>query len=364
MLLVIFREMASTVPAPTPPHRSVNYSIGPNGQFTMGSDIGLGGIGNGLTGGVSLGTKFKNTKGSFFNDAIQSQVPMNQQYFVEHDDNYLVETGAKQIIFMRKDATSRGSSHYVRCHQLLGVSALNRRLEHDRAFLNAYGNEPDTKKFQRDWGFAGIQLGQAARWVNDNSQLVQTLTIGRRARMFCPHAMLNFRSQNREIVQNGDELYLVMRRYPKKDEIGEEFAETSAYSGVKRSYFGEENAKKKGPSYYDEDDMDEADEKDPSRKKGRQYFWRIEPYVSRDGCPPPLSAYCFSGQTLDFMSNDETEWTGCFFYLGLVHEVHGEMSYNIEIASEAKKFFFPQSSGTAYKEAGNKIPDVVIQVRV
>lgn len=345
-----FSALANPTTWPT----KVSQSVGPS-SFTNGVSSGLDGLGG--THGYNLNTAFQNTKGSFWNDAIQSQVPINQHYYVDATDQTLQETGAKQAIFMSKTPGRRGGSHYARSYRMLGVSSLNYKLRYDPDFLDCYGNEPSTLKFQADWAFAGIQQTQPpSQSIGSSSkQLVVTLTVGRRARMYNPFTMLGFVSSDRDVVANHDKLYFVMRRYPLPDEAKQQF-----YHG--KRILEQDN----GWRNRDEDHMDviAEEEEQPKPKKAGQYYWRLDPYVSRNNCVPPLSVYSYAGDSLDFAASSESAWVGCYFYIGLVHECHGDMSWDGTRAATAKKFLYPESAGEKYKTHGNALADVVIQVAV
>jgi hypothetical protein len=351
----------SALANPTQWPSKVTESVGPNGSFTNGVTSGLDGLGGAQ--GVSLGTTFQNTKGSFWNDAIQSQVPINQHYYVDASDSTLNETGAKQAIFMSKTPGRRGGSHYTRSYKMLGVSALNYKLRYDPDFINCYGNEPNTLKFQQDWSFAGVQQTQpSSQGIGaKQKQLVVTLTVGRRARMYCPHVMLRYTSSDRDVVANHDKLFFVMRRYPLPDEAAQQFEKKreNMYRG-KRTLAEEYGWRDSGGDMVD---IPEEPEQPKPKVKG-QYYWKLEPYVSRDNAVPPLSAYSYAGDKLDWAARDETAWVGCFFYLGIVHECHGDMGWEGNKANVAKKFLYPEAAGDGYKESGNRIADVVIQVAV
>jgi hypothetical protein len=349
----------SALANPTQWPKQVNESVGPNGKFTNGVNSGLDGLGG--THGYNLGTDFQNTKGSFWNDAIQSQVPINQHYYMDATDSSLMETGAKQAIFMSKTPGRRGGSHYARSYKMLGVSALNYHLRYDQDFINCYGNESNTLKFQSDWAFSGVQQTQpASQGIGDKvKQLVVTLTVGRRARMYCPHVMSHFTSSDREVVANHDKLFYVMRRYPLPDEASQQFNQYKGKRTLAQEY-GWRN-----PADEDMVDIPSSEAEQPKPKVKGQYYWRLEPYVSRDNAVPPLYTYSYAGDSLDFARRDDnTAWVGCFFYLGVVHECHGDMSWDGARANIAKKFLFPEAAGDSYKEQGNKLADVVIQVAV
>lgn len=344
---------------PTPANRTVGYRVGADGSFTDGvSDSG-----NINVSEVDLGTSFKNTKGKFWNDGIQTEVPINGKYYVEQSDTHLQETGAKQLTFGRKVPGEQGGSLYAQSHKMLSWSASNWHLENDVDFLRTYGNEPDTKRFQQDFFFVGGQQGQPPSYKGNNEQIVQTYVVGRRFEMFCPHVMLKNPQYGRPSVQELDRIYIVMRRYPKLDKINEQITRRS---GSKRSQMDQpDHTSRFMRSLSDLDEMsDDQSEMKGSKSKSIQYYWRLDPYVSRDHVRPPIEAYSYQGNNPDFMARDGTSWVGCYFYIGMVHKLNGDCSYREGLAGKAKEFLYPSEMNDNYKKAANSLPTVTVQIHI
>ena len=358
----------SALQNPTVNSRNVGYSMPyPGGGFSSGVSNSLSGIGSNLPGiGTNLGTSYLNTtngSSSFWNDGIQSEVSVNQQFYVDKETWGPESAGAKQCIWTRRVPGTVGGSNHARSYTHKSWSNLNYLNKYDPAYLAAYGNEPDCKKFLRDWDFLGIQAGQEPAYAELNNQVVQNYHVGRRARMICPHVMLRNNCYGRETVQELDVLYAVMRRYPLRDELEEQFGykrkldctfDRYRHDQQKMLRVGALNAPVAVP----------VAAPLPAAKTEPQYYWRIDPYVSDDNCAPPLAAYSYSGDDLDFLSEDKSGWTGCWWKLGCVQFVEGSMAWSCETAAVARQFLYPTCASEAYKHAGNKLPDCIIQVRM
>jgi hypothetical protein len=213
--------------------------------------------------------------------------------------------------------------------------------------------------------------------------------------MICPHIVLKNESLNRETVNDLDELYIVMRRYELSDELEKEFSVVKTLYNVNGLASGKHpriSVPREDPYAYVQrrktssafasavDDDDEGERKYGNKEnqsyvanqaksgskpnKPVQYFWQLDPYVSHDGMPPPEHIYNYNGDNLDFLADeDNTAWHGCFFRLGTVTQCHGAFVWNTEIANIAKKYLYPDSDNEDYKRYGNRLADVIIQLR-
>lgn len=362
-----FNELANPTVWPTSLNSTMPY---PGGGFSNGVSNDLSGIGSSMPGiNISLDTSFLNTGNNQWNDAIRSEIPVNQQYYVDHGEGFN-DTGAKQFIWTVREPGTRGGSTHARSYKHIGWSMLNQKLHYDPAFLNAYGNEPDCKKFLNDFDWLGVQAGQQPDYQEANAQIVQTYHMNRRARVICPHVILQ--SPSRESVNELDVLYAVMKRYPLVDELASQLALSNSINsgsilGGKRLRLEraderlELDAVRRKMGYgLEEKEQDE----DMLNQKEQKYYWRIEPYTSHENADPPLSAYSYAGNSLDFMRPDEAAYTGCFWRLGTVHKLEGACDWTPKKAAVAHEFLYPSSTGEAYKKAGNQLPDVIIQLRV
>lgn len=374
--------------------RHVGYSMPyPDGSFTENSQMNSAlGLGNNLPGiGASLNPMITNTAGNYWIDGVgHSNISINQQYYVDKQASKPHSTGAKHVTFICKIPGSMGVS--TRSYRQESWSHLNYELQHNVHFLYKYGNENTMQKFMEDWDILSIQQGEAPNYAGVLDQRVQNHHVGGRTRTYCPWVMLRYTSSQREVVNDLDVLFIVARRYPLPNSLKQALAVQQKYD----NQYGDINSNKRillsDPKDYqpvpnkktrlnndfqniigdievkyndandnDADMKNDKENKDPNEdKSNRQYYWRLEPYVSSNNCDPPLAVYSYAGDTLNPLSDDNTHWTGCFWRVGKVTEVHGEMKYTKPKADLAKQMLFPNTDSDDYKRKANKLDDVVL----
>lgn len=327
-----------------------NYpDAGPNSVLPMGGNL-TNGVDHGDPG---LGGSFKQTKGKFWNDGIQTEVPINNHYYMDRNTWTRQSAGAKQCIYGTKlpGPAIKNVSTYVRGYTMYGTPHLNYRFAYNPVFDKLYNSEKDMVRFREHFGFMGVQPDEVPSFKNPNNfSLVQKYHVGRRARITCPHVMLKNHIQNRDVVQDMDHLFWITRKVEVEDAIVKLFS-------VKRQrlWDGEERKSNHVPQAME----DEPEQSDQPRR-----VWRKFPYVSYDGAVPPVALYENIDLTMHPEDAAKSYWIGDYDRIGVVTSTYGNLAYSAKNATNAQAYLFPTADSEDYKLAGQKLPEVVVSIGV
>lgn len=257
--------------------------------------------------------------------------------------------------------SSVGVRDYV---HMLSLSALNMHLSSEHG-QREYGQSLDGAGVTNKWKWLGVvdnDTNTAAIRSGAQNIIAATTWISHQARI--PDIWLWHRD-----VDLGSRLFLVLVRLPKRRVLQGIFEENR---GIKRSMepdFKEIKSYARLQDYIDRtyNDPQEAamaalllrggsDEKtanETARRLDQLYsgHWAFIPYVSYDGCPPPISMYI------------NPLWTGTYIEIGTVTRMYGNAHSHNAQKAVARRVVFADDLGDAARAAAS-LPYIDVQLRV
>jgi hypothetical protein len=271
----------------------------------------------------SRGTNHYGSGVNVSNGSIKAHLYVSRE---EWDESQSVVDGLT-FVFTREVAQHPENTT---CYRIMGISMLNQTMKENKMMRVVYGSQTNSRQIQRDVNFFGVQIGEVAGASYDDLEAtVQCFNVAQRTKIPNIFAALKHGSETRSVVGQWDRLYLVIRRY--------------AYEAPLTMEFGEERFPVPSAKRIRMDDKDE--------KEDDSHYWQFEPFVSRDGKPPPEESYSSLGILLPNPKKLEYKvkpWIGGHIYIGKNWGVYGEQKISSEVRNAARNCLHP--SGTQSRD--------------
>jgi len=321
------------MPHPRADIAHTGYPTDGPGEYFNGNNLGLGGAG-----GVPGIHKGKNTYGTGPTD---TNTTVNYQLLQDTRNGELERNDLQHesLLFIRTFKAGGQERIRTATYPMMGLSALNRELMTNPEWRQMYGSSKTFSGFMSEWAMMGTQVGvEPAGYSSGNAYYAtsRVFTVAMQSRMLNIWAMLNAGGVPRGPVTAGDVLCLVAQRKEYKPEIEQQLGVVSGSHAMKRIRLAE--------------------------KSHKEYYWRLLPYVGRNGQPPPVDVYIQPDivDPSDCKKVLHEGYIGTVIHVGKVWDLQGNCKPSEQARITARAFLMPGDKSNQYKYEVGKMSHVIV----
>lgn len=289
--------------------RNMNGTMGApwaSGMTSNSSPFGDGGVGNPMSNaipGLNGTSSYNPSRGP----ALGAYDQLNFHLCVDFDRYENHRTGGKQLTFVSRRAN--GITHDMKgwscMHQFFGSAA----------GMERYSDDETLENWNEDYAFYGVPVNNDTSVLAETTDKCMAMHVGKRARIVNPAAMIHKddRMERSPTVCIGDHLYMMIRRVV--------FVDPIAVATGK-----------------------------PAKKV--RYVWRIDPFISRDKCPPSSILY------------NNHIGKGMAIFVGSVYSVYGATNISQSAIMNARDAFHPVTDDINYTKKLSAVLDIDVNLGV